>query len=176
MVADSAVGGDWPGWDEGWAVVVFPLGVPLPVASGLAVAGGGLAGRPGFAVVTAAVWAVGRASLRWPGSRSGKPPTLALVEGNAQISTDVLASYAADAAREVARRARARGPARGPRLDRRRAPGGRAPPRRSTGERRSRTWRSPCSTRVRDYLARMADIEAPTVNVVVDEVGEPEET
>ena len=29
--------------------------------------------------------------------------------------------------------------------------------------------------RVRDYLTRMADIEAPTVNVVVDEVGEPEE-
>ena len=27
--------------------------------------------------------------------------------------------------------------------------------------------------RVRDYLMRMADIEAPTVNVVIDEVGEP---
>ena len=27
--------------------------------------------------------------------------------------------------------------------------------------------------RVRDYLVRMADIEAPTVNVVIDEVGDP---
>ena len=28
MVADAAEGGDWPGWDEGWAVVAFPLGIP----------------------------------------------------------------------------------------------------------------------------------------------------
>ena len=27
--------------------------------------------------------------------------------------------------------------------------------------------------RVRDYLTRMADVEAPSVNVVVDEVGAP---
>jgi hypothetical protein len=58
MVSDAAVGGDWPGWDEGWAVVVFPLGVPLAVASGLALAAeASKASR--VAVVTAAVWAWG---------------------------------------------------------------------------------------------------------------------
>ncbi len=29
MVRDAAMGGDWPGWDEGWALVVFPLGIPF---------------------------------------------------------------------------------------------------------------------------------------------------
>ena len=58
MVADAVVGEDWPGWDEGWAVVVFPLGVPLAVACGLAVAAEGSQGSR-VAVVTAAVWAWG---------------------------------------------------------------------------------------------------------------------
>jgi hypothetical protein len=58
MVADAVVGEDWPGWDEGWAVIVFPLGVPLAVASGLTVAPkSSQASR--VAVVTAAVWAWG---------------------------------------------------------------------------------------------------------------------
>ena len=58
MVADAVVGEDWPGWDEGWAVVVFPLGVPLAVASGLAVAAEASQGTR-VAAVTAAVWAWG---------------------------------------------------------------------------------------------------------------------
>jgi small-conductance mechanosensitive channel len=35
---DATTGGDWPGWDEGWALVAFPLGVPLAlyVAAGVA--------------------------------------------------------------------------------------------------------------------------------------------
>lgn len=36
MVRDAAVGGDWPGWDEGWALVAFPLGVPVVLAGALA--------------------------------------------------------------------------------------------------------------------------------------------
>jgi uncharacterized alkaline shock family protein YloU len=97
-----------------------------------------------------------------------------LVEGNAQISTDVLASYAADAAREVAGV---------------RALEGRRAVRVSTADGRVAVelhlgvdWGASIPDvalavqhRVRDYLTRMADIEAPTVNVVVDEVGEPEE-
>ena len=94
------------------------------------------------------------------------------MEGNAQISTDVLASYAADAAREI------HGV---------RGPEGRKAVRVSTDEGRVAVelhlgvdWGSPIpdvalavQRRVRDYLVRMADIEAPTVNVVIDEVGEP---
>ena len=33
MVDDAAHGGDWPGWDEGWALFVFPLGIPVAVAA-----------------------------------------------------------------------------------------------------------------------------------------------
>lgn len=94
------------------------------------------------------------------------------MEGNAQISTDVLASYAADAAREVAGV---------------RALEGRRAVRVSTEDGRVAVelhlgvdWGASIPDvalavqhRVRDYLTRMADIEAPTVNVVVDEVGEP---
>jgi uncharacterized alkaline shock family protein YloU len=95
------------------------------------------------------------------------------VEGNAQISSDVLASYAADAAREIAGV---------------RALGGRRAVRVSTDEGRvvvelhlAVDWgvsipdvTLAVQRRVRDYLTRMADIEAPTVDVVVDEVGEPD--
>jgi hypothetical protein len=42
MVGDAVRGGDWPGWDEGWAIVVFPLGVPLAAAAGLALSPPGL--------------------------------------------------------------------------------------------------------------------------------------
>ena len=96
------------------------------------------------------------------------------MHGNAQISTDVLASYAGDAAREVAGV---------------RALGGRRAVRVSTDDGRVAVelhvgvdWGASIpdvtvavQRRVRDYLTRMADIDAPTVNVVVDEIGEPEE-
>jgi hypothetical protein len=56
MTADAVVGGDWPGWDEGWAVVAFPLGMPPAVAVGLAAGGSRL---HTVASVTAAIWAWG---------------------------------------------------------------------------------------------------------------------
>ena len=60
MITDAAVGGDWPGWDEGWAVVAFPLGMPPVVALGLAVGGSRL---ETVATVTGAVWTWGAAVL-----------------------------------------------------------------------------------------------------------------
>jgi hypothetical protein len=58
MVKDAGQGGDWPGWDEGWALVAFPLGIPLAVAAALGV--GGTAVRATtlrlIALVTGAVW------------------------------------------------------------------------------------------------------------------------
>ena len=58
MVEDAAQGDDWPGWDEGWALVAFPLGIPLAVAAALGV--GGTAVRATtlrlVALVTGAVW------------------------------------------------------------------------------------------------------------------------
>jgi uncharacterized alkaline shock family protein YloU len=94
------------------------------------------------------------------------------MEGNAQINADVLASYAADAAREV--------------------PGvlaleGRRPVKVTMVESRvvvdlhlGVEWGASIpevgravQRRVGDFLGRMADVEAPTVNVVVDEVGDP---
>jgi hypothetical protein len=56
MVGEAIIGGDWPGWDEGWAMIVFPLGVPLPVAFGLTLARSRL---QRVAAVTGAVWAWG---------------------------------------------------------------------------------------------------------------------
>jgi hypothetical protein len=35
---DATAGDDWPGWDEGWALVAFPLGVPLALYVGAGVA------------------------------------------------------------------------------------------------------------------------------------------
>ena len=95
------------------------------------------------------------------------------MEGSAQISADVLASYAADAARDVAGV---------------RALEGRRPVRVSADDGRVTVelhlgvdWGTSIpdvaltvQRRVRDYLTRMADIESPTVNVVVDEVGDPQ--
>ena len=94
------------------------------------------------------------------------------MEGNAQISTDVLASYAADAAREV------RGV---------RALEGRRAVRVSTEDGRVAVelhlgvdWGTSIPDvalavqhRVRDYLTRMADIEAPTSSTTTFTVGEP---
>lgn len=94
--------------------------------------------------------------------------------GNAQISADVLASYAADAAREI-------DGVRG--LEGRRAVRVASDAANVSVELHiGVAWGASIPDvalavqhRVRDYLMRMADIEAPTVNVVVDEVGEPEE-
>jgi hypothetical protein len=58
MVGDAVAGDDWPGWDEGWAVIAFPLGIPVAVAIALALlrdAGE----RARVAGVTAAVWVWG---------------------------------------------------------------------------------------------------------------------
>lgn len=38
MLTDAVDGGDWPGWDEGWALIAFPLGVPLVLGAALAAA------------------------------------------------------------------------------------------------------------------------------------------
>jgi hypothetical protein len=58
MVEDAGQGGDWPGWDEGWALIAFPLGIPLAVAAALGA--GGTAVRATtlrlVALVTGAVW------------------------------------------------------------------------------------------------------------------------
>jgi hypothetical protein len=58
MVADAGQGRDWPGWDEGWALLAFPLGIPVAVAAALAL--GGTAARTTttrlVALVTGAVW------------------------------------------------------------------------------------------------------------------------
>ena len=58
MVVDAGRGGDWPGWDEGWALVAFPLGIPVTVAAALGL--GGKAVRATtlrlVALVTGAVW------------------------------------------------------------------------------------------------------------------------
>ncbi len=57
---DATSGGDWPGWDEGWALVVFPFGVPLAL---YAAAGLGRVGRPArvATIGTLAVWLWGAA-------------------------------------------------------------------------------------------------------------------
>ncbi|MCP9485186.1 MAG: hypothetical protein MSC30_04970 [Gaiellaceae bacterium MAG52_C11] len=36
MLAVAVRSRDWPGWDEGWALVVFPLGIPVAIVVGLA--------------------------------------------------------------------------------------------------------------------------------------------
>jgi hypothetical protein len=50
----DALSGDWPGWDDGWTLIVFPLGIPLVLWLALR--------RPRLvAVATLAVWAWGAA-------------------------------------------------------------------------------------------------------------------
>ena len=58
MVDDAAHGGDWPGWDEGWALVVFPLGIPVAVAAAVGAGGEALRAVRGriIVLVTGAVW------------------------------------------------------------------------------------------------------------------------
>ena len=98
------------------------------------------------------------------------------MDGEALISHDVLARYAADAAREVAGVARPRrepAPGAARRADRR---GGAAASRSSCTS--ASSWGASIpevgrsvQRRVADYLARMADVRPASVDVVVDEVG-----
>jgi hypothetical protein len=63
MVDDAVTSGDWPGWDEAWVLIVFPLGIPVAVAAALSV--GGAAARASsarlVALVTGTIWLWGAA-------------------------------------------------------------------------------------------------------------------
>jgi hypothetical protein len=63
MVDDAFHGGDWPGWDEAWVLVVFPLGIPIAVATALRIAGQAVRAKSPrlVALVTGAVWLWGAA-------------------------------------------------------------------------------------------------------------------
>ena len=37
MLDEASHSGDWPGWDEGWALIAFPLGIPVAVAAAIGV-------------------------------------------------------------------------------------------------------------------------------------------
>jgi hypothetical protein len=55
----DALSGDWPGWDDGWTLVVFPLGIPLALWIALR-------SLPSAALATLAVWGWGVAVfLAW---------------------------------------------------------------------------------------------------------------
>ena len=97
------------------------------------------------------------------------------MEGQATISADVLATYAADAAREVAGVRRLSGRAvpgrRGVRVEA--ADGGVTVELHLAvdwGAQIPKVGRE-VQQRVREYLGRMADVELVAVNVVVDQVG-----
>ena len=63
MVDDAVRSGDWPGWDEAWVLILFPLGIPVAVAAAVSV--GGPAARATtprlVTLVTGAVWLWGAA-------------------------------------------------------------------------------------------------------------------
>jgi small-conductance mechanosensitive channel len=63
MVDDAAHGGDWPGWDEGWVLVAFPLGIPIAVAAAVGLGGKAVQAASARIVVmvTGAVWLWGAA-------------------------------------------------------------------------------------------------------------------
>jgi hypothetical protein len=63
MVDDAVQGGDWPGWDEAWVLIVFPLGIPVAVAVALGLGGPSprATGARLVALVTGAVWLWGAA-------------------------------------------------------------------------------------------------------------------
>jgi hypothetical protein len=64
LIVDYAVqSGDWPGWDEAWVLIVFPLGIPLAVAAALSVGGAAAQATSArlVALVTSAVWLWGSA-------------------------------------------------------------------------------------------------------------------
>jgi hypothetical protein len=58
MIQHALHGGDWPGWDEGWVLVVFPLGISGSVAAAVRVRPSALADVtwPRIAFITGAVW------------------------------------------------------------------------------------------------------------------------
>ena len=99
------------------------------------------------------------------GDRARAPTAVrALMEGQASISTDILARYAADAAREVdgvrgLSRADSRTARRRPRRRRRQRRQGRAAPRRRLGRLDPRASAATCRSASREYLAQMADVE-----------------
>ena len=57
---DATSGGDWPGWDEGWALVAFPLGVPIALYVGARIAKAASPSRVAI-IGTLAVWLWGAA-------------------------------------------------------------------------------------------------------------------
>ena len=59
MIDDALHAGDWPGWDEGWAILVFPLGIPPAIAAGLRVLRRKSPDALEVAGLTAAVWCWG---------------------------------------------------------------------------------------------------------------------
>jgi hypothetical protein len=62
MVEDAVHGGDWPGWDEAWVLVIFPLGVPVAVTAALWIGGAERATNVRLvALVTCAIWLWGAA-------------------------------------------------------------------------------------------------------------------
>ena len=65
MVGEAAHVGDWPGWDEGWALIAFPLGIPVTVATALGLGGTAVrATTPRLvALVTGVVWLWGAVIL-----------------------------------------------------------------------------------------------------------------
>ena len=58
MLVDAS-SGDWPGWDEGWALVAFPVGVPFAVSVGVGSRTGDRVDWQLVGVTTLAVWSWG---------------------------------------------------------------------------------------------------------------------
>jgi hypothetical protein len=63
MLDEATHSGDWPGWDEGWALIAFPLGIPVAVAAAIGVGRSALSATNVrlFVLVTAAIWLWGAA-------------------------------------------------------------------------------------------------------------------
>lgn len=61
LMVEEALGSDWPGWDEGWAIVAFPLGIPLALAAATRAARNSRNIWTLTGSLTAAVWAWGAA-------------------------------------------------------------------------------------------------------------------
>jgi hypothetical protein len=63
MLDDAVRSGDWPGWDEAWVPIVFPLEIPLAVTAALTLGGAGMQATSARLVtlVTGAVWLWGAA-------------------------------------------------------------------------------------------------------------------
>ena len=58
MMDEATHSGDWPGWDEGWALVAFPLGIPVAVGTAVGVGRRAVSATTLrlVALVTVAVW------------------------------------------------------------------------------------------------------------------------